>query len=270
MSTAATPTPSVTELERVRSADGTSIAVWRSGHGAPLVLVHGIAADHARWRPVVPALSERFTVLAIDRRGRGASADAAAYAAAREAEDVAAVVEAAGPGARVLGHSYGGNLALEAARLTGAVDRLVLYEAPLGFLRTPAAVAAQLAALERRGALDELLELFFTEVAGLPPEQVALLRSLPAWPARLAAAPTIPREERANRAYVFAPERFAGLAVPTLLLLGGDSPPPFAAAAAALQAALPDCRTAVMPGQRHAAMDTGTDAFLGAVLPFLA
>ena len=57
--------------------------------------------------------------------------------------------------------------------------------------------------------------------------------------------------------------------VPTLLLEGGDSPDPFRAAGRALQAALPDGRIAVMPGQRHAAMDTGTDLFLTETLTFL-
>jgi len=269
MSNALTTVRSDQELDQVRSPDGTPIAVWRSGAGSPLVLVHGAAADHARWAPVLPALRKRFTVLALDRRGRGASGDSPVYALAREAEDVAAVAEAAGHGASVLGHSYGGVCALEAALLTDAIGRLVLYEAPVGFLQTPAEVVARLNALDVAGAHDELLALFFAEVAGLPPEQIELLRGLPAWANRVAAAHTIPREERANREYVFAPERFASLNVPTLLLVGGDSPAPFAAAAAALQSALPDCRTAVMPGQRHAAMDTGTDLFLAEVFGFL-
>ncbi len=82
-------------LEQVVSADGTSIAIWRSGSGPPLVLVHGTAADHGRWAPVLPALEARFTVLAIDRRGRGGSGDADDYALQREYEDVVAAVEAA-------------------------------------------------------------------------------------------------------------------------------------------------------------------------------
>ena len=57
--------------------------------------------------------------------------------------------------------------------------------------------------------------------------------------------------------------------MPTLSLQGGDSPDPFKAAGEALRAALPDCRVVVMPGQRHAAMDTGTDLFTAEVLSFL-
>jgi pimeloyl-ACP methyl ester carboxylesterase len=253
----------------VVSQDGTSIAVWRSGGGPPLVLIHGAAADHHRWAPVLPALEERFTVLAIDRRGRGQSGDADDYALEREFEDVVAVVESAGEGVNVLGHSYGGICALEAALSTDRIRKLVLYESPMGFLASPPHVVDRLQHLLAAGKRDELLGFFMQEVAGLPPDQVELMRSLPAWEARLDAADTIPREELASREYVFDPGRFQGLDVPTLFLLGGDSPAPFKAAGEAVRAALPDSRLVVMPGQRHAAMDTGTDLFTAEVLGFL-
>lgn len=257
------------EPETVVSGDGTPIAVWRSGEGPPLVLVHGAAADHSRWVPVLPALEERFTVLAIDRRGRGASGDGPRYALQREFEDLVAVAEWAGDGVDVLGHSYGGVCAVEAALLTDTIGRLVLYEPPMGFLKSPPEVVERLQALLDAGERGDLVAFFMQEVAGLPPEQIELLRSLPAWEARLAVAHTIPREERASREYAFDPGRFRDLRVPTLFLQGGDSPEPFRAAGEALGAALPDCRVVVMPGQRHAAMDTGTDLFLAEVLGFL-
>jgi pimeloyl-ACP methyl ester carboxylesterase len=256
-------------LDHVTSTDGTPIAVWKSGDGPPLVLVHGTTADHSRWAPVLPALQERFTVLAIDRRGRGRSGDAGRYTIEHEYEDVAAVVDWAGEKVSVLGHSYGGVCAVEATRLTEGISRLVLYEAPVGFVQSPPWVVDRLQALLDADKRDEMLTLFMREVAGLPVEQIELLRSLPAWEARLAAAHTIPREERANREYAFDADRFRALYVPTLLLAGGDSPAAFRAADAAVQTALPDCRIAVMPGQRHAAMDTGTDMFVAEVLRFL-
>jgi pimeloyl-ACP methyl ester carboxylesterase len=108
------------------------------------------------------------------------------------------------------------------------------------------------------------------EVAGLPPETVDHLRTLPVWQTRVAAAHTIPRELRAVKAYRFDPERFRDLGVPTLLLSGGDSPTALRKAAEAANEALPDSRIVVMPGQGHAAMDTGTDLFTTEVLRFLA
>jgi pimeloyl-ACP methyl ester carboxylesterase len=109
------------------------------------------------------------------------------------------------------------------------------------------------------------------EVAGLSPDQVALLRSMPAWEARLAVSCRTRFRERSARTGLmpFDPGRFRDVRVPTLFLLGGDSAEPFRAAAEAVQAALPDCRTAVMPGQRHAAMDTATELFNSEVLSFL-
>jgi pimeloyl-ACP methyl ester carboxylesterase len=254
---------------KVLSQDGTPIAVWRGGEGPPLVLVHGAAADHNRWAPVLPALEARFSVLAIDRRGRGQSGDATDYALEREYEDVVAVVESAGEAVDVLGHSYGGICALEAALLTDRIRKLVLYEPPMGFLKSPPLVVDRLQTLLDEGRRDELLGYFMQEVAGLPPDQIELLRSLPAWEARLDAADTIPREELASREYVFDPGRFGDLDVPALYLQGGDSSEPFKAAGEALRAALPDCRVVVMPGQRHAAMDTATDLFTAEVLSFL-
>ena len=232
---------------KVVSEDGTPIAVWRSGEGAPLVLIHGAAADHNRWAPVLPALEERFAVFAVDRRGRGPSGDATDYALEREYEDVVAVVESAGAAVNVLGHSYGGICALEAALLTDGIGKLVLYEPPMGYLKSAPHVVDRLHKLLEEGRRDELLGYFMREVAGLPPDQVELLRSLPAWEARLDAADTIAREERASREYVFDAARFRDLDVPTLYLQGGDSSEPFRAAGEALRSAPPDIFVAVMP-----------------------
>jgi pimeloyl-ACP methyl ester carboxylesterase len=52
-------------------------------------------------------------------------------------------------------------------------------------------------------------------------------------------------------------------------MLGGDSPPIFPAAIEAADAALPDSRVVVLPGQQHIAMDTNPELFLSEVLDFL-
>jgi pimeloyl-ACP methyl ester carboxylesterase len=257
-------------LGEVVSPDGTPIGYRRTGDGPPLVLVHGTAADHTRWVPVLPALEERFTVVAVDRRGRGLSGDAPVYAMEREYEDLAAVVDDVGGGAAVLGHSFGGGCALEAALLTGGVRRLVLYEPPLGVVAPPPETIARLEALLDAGDRDRFLAAFMGEVAGATPEQIELMRSLPAWQARLAAAHTIPRELRAVHDDEFEPARFRGLDVPTLLLGGSESPAAFGTAIEMAHTALPDSRVVTMPGQGHVAMDTGTELFLREVLAFLA
>jgi pimeloyl-ACP methyl ester carboxylesterase len=100
--------------QTVVSADGTPIAYWRSGDGPPLVLVHGSFDDHNVWAPVLPAFEERFTVYAVDRRGRGGSGDGIGHSLESEAADIAEVVESIGGQEEVnlLGHSYGGGSAL--------------------------------------------------------------------------------------------------------------------------------------------------------------
>src|SRR5688572_24310787 len=118
-------------MSTFRSGDGTTIACEKIGSGPPLVLVHGTAADHTRWAPVLPALSGRFTIYACDRRGRGASGDGASYAMEREFEDVAAVVDGIGGPVDLLGHSYGALCSLEAAVLARNLRRLALYEPPI-------------------------------------------------------------------------------------------------------------------------------------------
>jgi pimeloyl-ACP methyl ester carboxylesterase len=80
------------------------------------------------------------------------------------------------------------------------------------------------------------------------------------------AAHTVPRELRADEVYRFDAERFGDLQVPTLMLEGSESPAFLKAADKAVDESLPNCRIVVMPGQGHAAMDTGTDLFTTEVL----
>ncbi len=259
-------------MEHIVSRDGTRIGVERSGSGPPLVLVHGGTADRTRWAPVVPALARHFAVYAMDRRGRGASGDAEAYALERELEDVAGVVDAIGGPVDLLGHSFGGICALGAARRSPNVRRLVLYEPPpTGMPGTiPPAVADRLEALLASGDRDGVVTTFMREVVRVPPGELETLRSVPAWQGRVAAAHTILREVRAvERHPALDPADYRAFRVPTLILLGGDSPAGDQTQARALNAALPNSRVAVMPGQRHVAMNTAPDLFVSEVVAFL-
>lgn len=246
-------------MEKIASKDGTLIAYERSGEGTPLVLVHGTSSDHTTaWPFVLPTLEERFTVCAVDRRGRGESDDSANYAIEREFEDIAAVANSVGGPVDLLGHSYGALCALEAALLTDNIRGLILYE---GDISTPNAQIIPSEAVERMetllaeddrdGVINALLEL-----AGLSSEEIEFLKTQPSWQRRRANAHTVPRELRANRDYVFEPSRFQELATPTLLLVGGDSPEHEKADAETLARTLPNARISVLDGQGHAAMLT--------------
>jgi pimeloyl-ACP methyl ester carboxylesterase len=259
-------------LGRIVSRDGTPITFERSGRGVPLVLVHGTGGALARWAPVRPALEQRFSVVAVDRRGRGQSGDGRDYAVEREFEDIAAVIDAVGEPVHLLGHSFGGLCALEAALLTTNVRKLVLYEPAMlvaGVPPFPAGVNDRLDALLEAGDREGVLTTFMREVVRMPAHEFATFRASPAWPARLAAVHTLPRELRAVERYPFDARRFRDLRIPTLLLTGADSPHFLRAAVDAAAAALPASRVVVMPGQQHIAIDTAPQLFVREVLNFL-
>jgi pimeloyl-ACP methyl ester carboxylesterase len=261
----------VSQIERFASPDGTAIACHVAGDGPPLVLVHGTTADHTRWARVIDTLSARFTTYALDRRGRGASADAGEYTIEREFEDVAAVIDAIGGDVDVLGHSYGAVCSLEAALLTAQVRRLVLYEPPLpvGIEIYSPGLFERLAELLTAGDREGVVSTFMREVVRMPADELDMVKRQPSWPARVAAAHTIPRELRIADTYRPDFGRFAAVRVPTLLLVGGDSPPFLTEPAQRLHETITGSRHIVMPGQQHVAMDSAPDLFLEHVIAFL-
>ena len=255
----------------IQSRDGTPIACRKSGSGPPLLLVHGTTADHTRWTSVAPAFEDKFTVFAVDRRGRGESGDTDPYAIQREFEDVAAVIDSITGPVNVLGHSYGAICCLEAVLLAKNVRKLILYEPPIptGIQIYPPGAPERIQALVDEGDREGAVATFFREIVRMPEKELEMLRSLPVWKSRVASAHTIAREMTFDKHYKFLPERFSGLDVPTLLLLGGDSPPFLRKAIEAVHSALPDSRIVEMPGQQHTAMNTAPALFAAEVLRFL-
>ena len=270
-----TATPTMTQ---VRSPDGTRIAVFVSGRGRPLVVVPGTTSDHTSWRLLAPLLASRLAVHAVDRRGRGASGDSAGYTLDLECADIAAVVDAAaetwGGPVDLLGHSYGGNVAFGAALRTRNIRRLTLYEGwPVPNLadRTVApAVTEMLDRLLAQGRPAQMLETFYGDVVHMSVSEIAAIKESAAWPARVAAAPTVPRELRAFSEQAFDPALAARITAPVMLLVGGDSPSDIQADPELVAAALPDARIVVLPGQTHIAHLTDPEGFAVALLAFLA
>ena len=259
-----------------RSLDGTPIAWFRTGTGPSIVLVHGATADHTAWRTVIPRLSGDHTLVAIDRRGRGASGDTAPYAIGREYEDVAAVVdqvaEATGAAVDVVGHSFGGRVGLGAALLTPNLRRLVVYEgapAPNGRSFHGDAVMARLEAHAAASDNEALLADFLGDVVGMSPADLAAYRASATWPARVEAAPTVIREMWAEAAEDAGPERYGAIRIPVLQIVGGDSSPLFTDGTWALDRLLPNGGVVVIPGARHAAHHTHPEAFVAAIREFL-
>ncbi|HSR19850.1 MAG TPA: alpha/beta hydrolase [Anaerolineales bacterium] len=262
-------------MESVVSNDGTRIAYYRGGRGAPLVLIHGTGGANPAvgWTSVVPLLEQQFSVYAVDRRGRGNSGDNPNYAVEREYEDVAAVVDSIGEPANLLGHSYGGLCALEASLLSGNVRKLILYEPALN-LSPPASaepdqIGAEIQGLLEEGKREEAVVLFYSQIAMMQPEEIEQLRMSSSWAGRLASAHTLSREMRAHDQYAFVPERFRSMKIPTLLLVGGNSSASILGGANSLASVLQNCRVHVLPGQQHVAMLTAPEMFVDAVARFM-
>lgn len=274
----------------VASLDGTPIAVFeitapaREGSAKqpdlpPLLLVHGATADHTTWRAVGPRFAERRPVFAMDRRGRGGSGDAPAYAIEREFEDVAAVAEAlaatAGDHAGhvdVAGHSYGGRCALGASLRTPSIRRLVVYEGapvPPGMTYRPPGLVDAVRAALNRGDNDGALSTFLAGIVGMSDAGLEAYRRDPIWPARVAAAHTILREIEAEATGAASIERLAAVKAPVLLILGSISRSPFRIGTDALAARLADARVAVIDGAAHAAHHTHAAEFVELVERFL-
>lgn len=262
-------------VSRTRSRDGTRIGYWTGGEGPPLVLVHGLLADHTRWGPLWAHLEPHLTVHAMDRRGRGASGDGPEYDVEREFEDVAAVVdtvaEASGSQVDVLGSSGGATFSLGAASLTSRVRRLVLFEPPVraAVQGLPAGLQDRLDDLLEAGDPEGVIETAYREVVGLSDREIDDLRSHPAWPNRVAAAHTVPRELRTPAERMFEPDRAAKVLVPTLVLVGSETSEAHRADAETVAAAMPNATVAVLEGQGHAAEWFAPELVAGAVLPFL-
>jgi pimeloyl-ACP methyl ester carboxylesterase len=259
-------------METIRSSDGTRIAYHRSGQGAPLILIHGTTADHTRWAPVLPAFESKFTVYALDRRGRGGSGDAEQYAIEREFEDIVALVNSLAEPVFLLGHSYGALCSLEAALRATQLRKLVLYEPPIpaGSEIYAPGVMGRIQGLLEAGDREGAVIVFLKEVAGVPLDELEILRAAPNWPTRVTAANTILREMRGSNEYVFEPSRFWQLRTPALLLSGGESPALFKRATEAVQAALPVSQVRILAGQQHTAINTAPEVFTREVVEFLA
>ena len=253
--------------EHVTSADGTAVGYERVGRGTPLVAVHGGTADRTRWAPVREALAADFELFLVDRRGRGLSTAEAdgPYDISLEGADIAAVLERAGGPAVLVGHSYGGLVAIEAALRSGLVGALVLYEPAAA---TPGNVPVEAPVLDRfedlvaQGDRAGALELFFTDVDGLPMAAVDEMRGTPIWEARLEAIHTGPREGRAANAFDLSPDRLAGISAPATILMGAETAPWLQAAARAAHAALPGSRFVELEGQGHMAIDLAPERFV--------
>jgi pimeloyl-ACP methyl ester carboxylesterase len=108
---------------------GHDVVFRRAGSGETIVLIHGLAGSSRTWKEVMPTLVETHDVIAPDLLGHGESAkpmgDYSLGAHASGLRDLLAVLDV--PSATVIGHSFGGGVAMQLAyQHPELCDRLIL------------------------------------------------------------------------------------------------------------------------------------------------
>ena len=148
------------------------------------------------------------------------------------------------------------------------VSRLILYEPSLG-LRYPAGYIERMESLVAVGDFEAAIISVYVDLVGATNEQVDAVRLSPAWPSRLATAPTIAREARIERDWTHQPGQFATIKAPTLLLAGSDSPADLAEITRQSAAAIPRAKVHVLEGHGHFAYRTHPADVAVIISPFI-
>jgi len=251
------------------------------GQGAPVMLVHSSVSGNRQWRRLAERLSPHRRVVAPNLLGYGATT---AWHAARPQTMVDAVqvllgvVESLAPDVplQLVGHSWGGALALHAAHLLGErVSRLVLYEPMLpGLLaahgRLQAAAEAHALQMHLRrcaaggdwlGAAQRFTDYFNGDGAwaGTPPQRrQAIAELLP------------PNLHEWDAAMVpLRADAFAGVRARTLLMRGRRTRPALSEMSALLYRCFPHWRLVDVAGCGHMAPLTHADTINEWIVDFL-
>ncbi len=246
--------------------NGQRVEYFEQGTGEPVVLLHSTGASGSQWRRLAAELGDRFHVVAPDLCGYGGTGSwhgKGEISLAAEAAMVAALVERRDEPVHLVGHSFGGAVALRLAQdRPELVKTLVLIE-PVAFhlLRAGDAIDAQ--------AFDEI-----SQVAAAVARAVAcgdfdggFGRFVDYW-SGAGAWTAIPEEKRgafATRLGKVAldfwsalndPARLGDLAeldLPTLVIRGGTSPLPVRRIAWHLGRTLPRVRLETIEHAGHMA-----------------
>jgi pimeloyl-ACP methyl ester carboxylesterase len=259
---AATSELTMTTSTLIESADGTGIALDRSGSGPPLVIVLGAFCDRSTSKPLAALLAPSYTVYEYDRRGRGDSGGVLPFSIEGEVQDLAAVLAAAGQPAFVYGHSSGGVLALEAAARGVVMRGLAVYEPPYTGDHQPGPeFGERLDQLVAAGRRDQAAEQWVA-MTGTPPPIIESIKASPGWAHRQALAHTLSQDLRLAGDGQVPIERLNPIDIPVLAMAGAASPPWAPSTTATLAGALRRGSRRIVDGQRHIPADAAVAAIL--------
>ncbi len=265
---------------RTLPANGYPMAYVERGSGPTVVLVHGALWDYRYWEPQTTSLSPRFHIIAVSlrhyypERWNGKGDD---FSLRHHAEDLAVFIEGLGVGpVHVVGHSRGGRVAFEMARLRpDLVRKLVLMEAVWDSLLPAPNGAATLdprparrkgaAARFERGDLEGGLEFYVDDVNGRG-----------AWKRRTAQERQIAQDnawtligEMGEPPQVVTCAEVGSLRMPVLLMGGEKSPRRFANILDVAQKCLPSAGRVTIPDAAHQMNRMNPTAFDAALVNFL-
>lgn len=162
------------------SIDGSTIAYLTEGSGPAIILIPGALSTADDYTAFASALGKHFTVHTIERRGRGLSApQGPAYSLATEIADVNAL-QAETSATMLVGHSFGGLIALETARHNSNIRKVAVYEP--GVSIDGSINMSWLPAYERYLAQGKPLDAFTCFSLGLGPDA---MRNASHWLTRL-------------------------------------------------------------------------------------
>ena len=221
-----------------------------SGHGPPVVLIHGLSGSRLWWRRNIPLLQKEFRVYTLDLVGFGASRRQRVLPLQQSGELIGAWLESLGlEQVCLIGHSMGAHTALHVAlKAPQRIAGMVLVAASVLVSGNWWSLAQQLPQAGLNGALDFLPTLAFDALrAGLP----NLLQAT--------------QEILTDRPL----EQLAQLSIPTLLVWGERDVLVPRRLGEQLQAALPGSRLEVIAGAGHNVMYDRAAAFNRMVVPFL-
>ncbi|WP_457963829.1 alpha/beta hydrolase [Arthrobacter sp. D1-29] len=248
----------------VESEDGTLTALARPGQGVPIVIVHGVIADALTWKQVSRNVAPGRPVFLLNRRGRVPSAPLGeGYGVEREVQDLLRWLSTLEGPVDLVGHSYGGLIAVQAVRQGANVRSLVLYEPvahPFGLEALPL-VAAAISA----GDLDTAVEIINVDLSGYTKAHVQALRDGPAWPKLMQLTEPAAVELHAINHFVLTvPQSWS---TPTTLIAGelSRNRPPYGPSVDLFMETLDVGSVTILAGQDHLAHVTAPQELADAI-----
>jgi pimeloyl-ACP methyl ester carboxylesterase len=244
--------------------DGVDIYYEAHGSGPTLLLTHGYSSTSAMWQGQIEALSRHHKLVLWDMRGHGQSdypEDPAAYSEALTVADIAALLDEVGADTAIVGGlSLGGYMSLAFYRAyPQRVRALLIIDTGPGFKKDDARETWNKRARETGDRFErEGLEV----LKSASPERSSVSHRNASGLARAARGMLTQRDARVI-------ELLPDIQVPSLVVVGADDAP-FLAASDYMAAKIPGARKAVIAAAGHAVNIDQPQAFIEAVLPFLA